>query len=96
MKEFKGTKGEWNKVIHNIHKSINNVSVCSDNGDIICKIIKNDNNEIELANAQLIAAAPRLLESLQVCWESLKTYGDHPLIDKQVKIALDKALRKNE
>ena len=46
------------------------------------------------ANAQLIAAAPDLLEALQMCWASLQTYGDHPIIDKYCEIAINKALGK--
>lgn len=43
------------------------------------------------ANAKLIAAAPELLEALEVCYASLCTYGRHPLIEKQVKSAIKKA-----
>lgn len=43
------------------------------------------------ANAKLIAAAPELLEALQVCYASLCTYGRHPLIEKQVESAIKKA-----
>ena len=46
------------------------------------------------ATAQLIAAAPDLLDALQMCWASLQTYGDHPIIDKYCEIAINKALGK--
>lgn len=47
--------------------------------------------EQEKANAKLIAAAPELLEALKVCYASLCTYGNHPLIEKQVESAIKKA-----
>lgn len=46
------------------------------------------------ANAQLVAAAPDLLEALQMCWASLQTYGDHPIIDMYCEKAINKALGK--
>ena len=45
------------------------------------------------ANAKLIAAAPDLLEALEVCYASLCTYGRHPLIEKQVESAIKKAIK---
>lgn len=48
------------------------------------------NDEIE-KNAKLVSAAPDLLEALIVCWRSLQTYGSHPIIEKQVELALGKA-----
>ena len=44
------------------------------------------------ANAKLIAAAPDLLEALQTCWASLQTYGEHPIIERQVENAIKKAI----
>jgi len=43
------------------------------------------------ANAKLIAAAPELLAALEVCYASLCTYGNHPIIEKQVESAINKA-----
>jgi len=44
------------------------------------------------ANAKLAAAAPELLEVLQICFNSLQTYGKHPIIESQVKAAIKKAI----
>lgn len=44
--------------------------------------------ETRLADANLIVAAPKLLEALKVCFKSLSTYGSHPIIEQQVKHAL--------
>ncbi len=46
--------------------------------------------EIE-ANAKLISAAPHLLYALIICYQSLLTYGSHPIIEKSVEIAFKKA-----
>lgn len=42
-------------------------------------------------NAQLISAAPDLLDALEVCYAALCTYGKHPIIEAQVEKALGKA-----
>ena len=43
------------------------------------------------ANARLIAAAPELLEALEVAMKSLATYGHHPLIESKASAAIAKA-----
>ena len=48
--------------------------------------------ELEQANTQFITIAFDLLEALKMCWASLQTYGDHPIIDKYCEIAINKAL----
>ncbi len=49
------------------------------------------------ANAELIVRAvnshEQLIDALKVCYSSLQTYGTHPLIDKQVKAAIEAATK---
>lgn len=85
-KEFKGTKSEW-KI-----QEPYNTFVYGSGGKLICQIKYDPFSEESIANARLISASPELLDALHVCWASLKTYGDHPLIDKQCKLAINKAL----
>jgi len=33
-----------------------------------------------------------LLAALQTCWASLQTYGEHPIIERQVENAIKKAI----
>ena len=47
--------------------------------------------EEEIANAKLIAAAPELLEALIMCYKSLCTYGNHPIIEMYVEKTIKKA-----
>lgn len=51
--------------------------------------IKELKEEVELINDK---AAPDLLTALQACWASLKTYGEHTIIDNQVENAINKAI----
>lgn len=48
--------------------------------------------EIREADAELIVDAPKLLEALHTCYRCLRTYGSHPIIDKQVEHLLNKHL----
>jgi hypothetical protein len=56
--ESKHTKGEWKFRIFTNH--VVKCVIFSENGDTICKMLRddNENSETELANAQLITAAP--------------------------------------
>lgn len=83
MKEFKGTKGKW---VLDPYNATLVCSTNSDNGqiaecrspDVECNHIAyvsdgthwEENEEVAKANAQLIAAAPELLEALQkaICY----------------------------
>ena len=73
MKEFKGTKGEWNQS-HRISDKDGNYSteVYCDKGDTIATLSWYPNNDIEGIirtdrehNAKIIASSPELLEALQ-------------------------------
>lgn len=55
--KFKGTKGTWDSL---------GLSVwCGNAGKYICKIYTDETNDIDEANAKLIAASPEMLELLQ-------------------------------
>lgn len=84
MSKFKHTPGPWRI----LEKS---ASIQDSKGDSIVSWVGIATSNFELkseeykANAKLIAAAPELLEALEVCYKSLCTYGRHPIIDKQVE-----------
>lgn len=63
---MKHTKGEWSVKSFSDSRVIVKHVIHSSNGDTICKVMRDDNDdsEAELANAKLIAAAPELLEAL--------------------------------
>lgn len=65
MREFKGTKGEWERVESAV--IVNNVQIadvyCSRNCSV-SEINTEDCNEM-IANTQLMASAPELLEALK-------------------------------
>lgn len=52
---------------------------------------ENKMREAYLKQEKLRDAAPELLDALKVCYASLKTYGNHPIIEKQVDYAINKA-----
>lgn len=64
MEEFKGTAGPW--VAHDDEESMATSVIMSDFGDILCVVgTYMTSAEEDFANADLIAAAPELLEALQ-------------------------------
>lgn len=66
MNQFKGTQGPWKVVINDD----NTPDIISDSGvEIAYTPTYNGDKTEQLANARLIAAAPELLEALQLCEE---------------------------
>ena len=91
----KHTQGEWvisETYLDGCFSTVITKETATGERNIICDIWDMDTEEGR-ANAKLIAAAPDLLKALEVCYASLSTYGDHPLIEKRVKAALNKALK---
>ena len=71
MREFKGTPGEWKYTIRNVNEmmaTFHGVTI----GDTYIEAATR--NEIE--DAQLIAAAPDLLDALQCLFENYKQLAD--------------------
>ncbi|MEP8655832.1 hypothetical protein ABKV48_15775 [Enterobacter hormaechei] len=71
MKEFKGTPGEWKYTIRNVNEmmtTFHGVTI----GDTYIEAATR--NEIE--DAQLIAAAPDLLDALQSLFDNYKQLAD--------------------
>lgn len=64
MENFKGTPGPW--VAHDDEESMATSVIMNDFGDILCVVgTYMTSFEEDYANANLIAAAPELLEALQ-------------------------------
>ena len=71
MREFKGTPGEWKYTVRNVNEmmtTFHGVTI----GDTYIEAATR--NEIE--DAQLIAAAPDLLDALQCLFENYKQLAD--------------------
>lgn len=98
------SKGEWQALKNDSFGEDHKILFKDRSGYVICHRNRNElltlatvsgyfkmtQREIE-ANAKLIAAAPDLLEALEICLESLSTYGQHPIIEEIAKKALLKA-----
>ena len=99
MKEFKGTKGEWNQS-HRITDKDGNYSteVYCDKGQTIATLSWYPNNDIKGVtttdreeNAKLIAASPDLLEALQ---NAYKCSGERNMLTKPVLDEMLEAINK--
>ena len=99
---FNHTPGPWHQVIHGAKMEGGYIAICDKNGDWISEakgkgcnkhqgVGPRDNDQIQ-ANANLIAAAPQLLEALTKlvkAWDmSLKTNGKYlPTIGTQLAMS---------
>ena len=84
--ELKITEGKW--------EFCNNNGWCEIQVKEPLKSISAVNTNVteHIANGKLLAASPELLDALIVCWKSLQTYGEHPIIKIQVEAAIKKAV----
>lgn len=87
--ETKHTKGEWSAK----QLELSSNWIINSEKSNICTLNSQHPIEILEANAKLIAAAPELLEALKVCYNSLCTYGSHPIIENQVEKTIEKATK---
>lgn len=93
MQEFKGTPGPW-------HVSNEGCMLIRDDAglSIVAKYVGYTNDEEELANARLIAAAPELLVALQSCVEWLDIHScagsAESICAEESKLIIAKALGK--
>ena len=88
MKEFKGTKGEWE-----VSKESSEM-VLTDNGAYRpnSMLKYSATKEVLFANAKLIAAAPELLKALQTCLRRIKNESHEPFAILEAQEAINKAL----
>ena len=73
MKEFKGTKGEWTIKRQRGY----DIDITNRDGDICWLGLSEFIDEVKLANAKLIAAAPELLEGCLMALEAVKELNEH-------------------
>jgi hypothetical protein len=66
MKEFKGTQGPWGVDVNGVDARWNIDSLNGDSVAITNQIVGDKNWSIRDANTRLIAAAPDLLEAIQI------------------------------
>jgi hypothetical protein len=89
MKEFKGTKGDWSYRSNGMFFEIL---------PYVGTVLTSDLFEEQHSNAKLIAAAPDLLEALQLCLEALETYVSDGYImegtiaENKAKEAIEKSI----
>lgn len=83
--KFKGTKGEWE-----VTQMLNVIS--KENGKMICATQSNMNYHEIKSNIKLIAAAPDLLEALQLVRENMTANIPEYIFDKVDK-AIEKAVK---
>lgn len=88
--EFKGTKGGWK-----VKDSSITPTICTQDENVrICNITKSD-SQTEKANAQLISAAPELLEALKRLVRTIKAEGlSKDILTARAEQAINKALGK--
>lgn len=98
MKEFKGTKGQWIVKEYNNRKLIDRFHIHSDSENII-STLRTDypNAKVGKANAQLIAAAPEMLQVLAKFLDLFSEYDMRPEDEmyeyaEEVQNIVDKAL----
>ena len=93
MKEFKGTPGPW--VAHDDEESMATSVIMDDFGDILCVVgAYMTSMEEDLANSNLIAAAPELLEALQFTIHDIGYWlsTQKPELKEKIESAINKAL----
>ena len=94
MKEFKGTPGPWEKDRNNTHSGqIATIHGCKGNDWVEVWSPKwPDNESVQEANANLIAAAPELLDLLIELIDIEGPQPGHVMWARKVKSVINKAL----
>ena len=93
MEDFKGTKGIWTAHPY-VMCGNNEIHVQSEQKGRSFAIVPN-HGVVDVANAQLIAAAPEMLEALLYFRDCYESWSDaHNDVKEKVEIAIAKALGK--